>query len=556
MKKWMWISATVIVAVLTGAAAKTIVPYVFVVNSVPGKSALSDQDRQRVLKPAVGRVDSVDSERRRQVLLHFAARDTQKLARNERSGGVKLSQTVLANFLLNQEIERGNQIVRELSVWGNAGSSWPRNERGDYDFGLIWLTSILYEFGENEAVLYPESRDYLLNVLLTEEGRLNRMVPRTGGLVFDTENHLLMREGSRYLKNQWLKAHGPVPARLDNDRNGLGEWLEAHLNHMRLNGVYEYNSTPYAVYTLLPLMNLADYAGSETIRRLAEAVIDNILSRYAYGSLSLRQCAPFRRQFKYAESPSLLLNRLSDLVRFQLDETARCDKLLILAAILHDYRMPAQTVDRFAGRMQEEYFAVFGHEAQGGAEIYSGGPGYLLSAGGTYQGRGSKVIVRPIALLLNDAATELDECIHIQGSGDWKQWNMSGVHRRFAVARGTVHLPEKFKTDAAPGWQILKAGDGVFVACYQGSDLAMLVVLPPLQLPVRDVLVMLEEANPAPEQSQQFNWPDALAPAGVRSVSFDADARPEQWVIAAVNGRDPEPMTSRLFEGWPSKSID
>jgi hypothetical protein len=33
------------------------------------------------------------------------------------------------------------------------------------------------------------------------------MVPRTLGLARDTENHLLMTEGSRYLKNRWLALH-------------------------------------------------------------------------------------------------------------------------------------------------------------------------------------------------------------------------------------------------------------------------------------------------------------------------------------------------------------
>jgi hypothetical protein len=552
MLKWML--AVVLFVLLIGIGAKTVVPYVFVINSVPGQRPLSDQDRSLLLKTPVVRMASVDDERRVQVLQTFAGRDTDALARNERSGGVKLSQIILANLLLSHDVERGNALLQELTVWGNAGSSWERNKAGDYDFGLIWLTAILYEFGENDAVLFPESRDYLLNVLLTEEGRLNRTVPRSGGMVFETENHLLMREGSRYLKNQWLKAHGSVPARLDNDLNGLGTWLEQFLNHMRLSGVYEYNSTPYAVYTLLPLMNLADYAESATLRTLAESVIDNILSRYAYGSLGLRQCAPFRRQFKYAENPSLLLNRLSDLVRFQLDETARCDKLLILASVLHDYRMSAQTRDRFAGRIEYEYVAFFAHAAKGGAEIYSGGPGYLLSAGGTYQGAGAKVIARPIALFVNDGAETLEECIHIQGIGDWKIWNMSGVHRRFAVAKGTVHIPERFKPDnAAAGWHIFHATDGVDVACYQEGELAMLVVFPELRLPLNDVLGMLREANPAPDQSQRFVWPEALAPEDVRTVSFDVDADAQLWVITAVNGQHPVPMTGRRFEDWPAR---
>ena len=47
---------------------------------------------------------------------------------------------------------------------------------------------------------------------------------------------------------------------------------------------------------------------------------------------------------------------------------------------------------------------------------------------------------------------------------------------------------------------------------------------------------MLQETNPAPEQSNAFYWPDVLAPTGVRTLSFDVDADPVNWVITSVNG--------------------
>lgn len=549
MKKRRWI-----IAVLVGVFVvllKTTGPYVFVVNSVPGKISLTNVDRRMLAEEAVERIGPVSDDVRGQVLGHFADRNTDTLAFDNRSGVVHLTRTILANLSLHRHIERSNQLLQKIQVWGNAGSSWGLNKAGDYDFALIWMTSVLYEFGDDESILYPESKKYLLDVLLTEEGRLKLFVPRSGGLVFDTENHLLMREGSRYLKNQWLKAHGDASPSVDNDHNGLGDWLEAHLNYLRLRGTYEYNSTPYVVYSVLPLMNLTDYAESKVIRRLAEAILDNIALRFAYGSYGGRQCAPFRRQMKYAGDPSLRLNRFGRLVQFRLDPSTHHNDLLVFSSMIHDYHLPVGVYERLANRPDEEYYALFAHEQKGSPEIYSGGRSYLLSAGGAYRGNWAKVIARPIALLLEDDAGKLSETIHINGVGDWKTWNMTGVHRRFAAARGTVVVPQRYGCEIVSGWNVLRANDGVTVAFYQGAELAMLAVVPDSQATDDDLVRMLQEENPFPEQSGQFNWPVAIAPGDIKTITFDIDAPADQWVITAVDQTLPSAIRATSFEDWP-----
>ncbi len=533
----------VLVAGLAVSALRLGAPYVFVPNSVPRGIPLASS----TLPDEPARTNAVSAAAVDAALRGFADRETAGLARDERHGGVRLSQIILARLLRGQNIDECNQLIRELTVWGRAGSSWAGHRTGDYDFALIWLTAMLYEFGDDAAVLYPETRDYLLNVLLTEEGRLNRFVPRTGKMVFETENHLLMREGSRYLKNQWLKSRGEVPAALDNEQNGLQDWLTGYLNHMRLKGVYEYNSTPYVVYTILPLLNLAEYAESETIRTLAASVIDNVMLRYACGSLNLKQCAPFRRQFKYAESDSLRLNRLAPFVLFQTGRPVEKSDLLVFASIFHNYVLPEETFRRFAGPVDDEHLAVFAHEQKGGAEIYSGGPGWLLSAGGAFQGIRSKVIARPIALLLDDDAETLADCIHIRGSNDWKQWNSSGVHRRFAVAEGTLHIPQKLGFDVRPGWNALHVDADLTVAFFQGLETALLLVMPDCPLPPEDIAALLKSENPDPETAARFQWPEPLAPDGLSEVGFNIHAQPDQWVITSINGQPVETD----FEPWP-----
>lgn len=499
-------------------------PYIVVPNSIPGQATLSDQDRQDLLNNSVRRVEQVSLDRQQKALSIIADADMGKCALNTRDGIVPLARIILANLSLNQKIDQCNQLLRKIVVWGNSGCSWALNKEGDYDFAAIWMTTILYEFGEMEDVLYPETRKYLLDVLLPDKGRLDRMVPKTLGLIFETENHFLMREGSRYLKNQWLKSHGNTSAKYDNDKNGLGRWLERYLNHMRMHGLYEYNSVPYLSYSLLPLMNLADYAESETIRKLAEAILDDIFDRFADGSMNLGQCAPFRRQFRYAESQSLGLNRCRSLVSFWQDENFRKPDHLELAAVVHGYTLPVKTYKFFQERPDSDYYKIFPHYQKGSPEIYSGGKNYLLSAGGAFQGNLAKVISRPTALLLDDDARELKDCIHLKGHGDWKTWNMTGVHHRFAVAKGTVFVPEKYAFKIQPGWNVLKANDDITVAMYQGQEVAIILVVPDCRYEQDQLKQMLAEHNPSLVKTNTFNWPGEIAPDKVESITFDINA--------------------------------
>jgi hypothetical protein len=527
-------------------------PYVFVVNAIPGQISLTDADRRELLDNAVDRVAQVSDQAKHNVLAQFADQDTGRF-NDDRGNVVRQARIILANFCLNTNIEKNNERLQNLFAWR---PSQPFRKTTPYDFAVTWMTTILYEFGENEEILYPRTREYLLNVLMNEDGRLDLKVPRAGRLFFDTENHLLGREGSRYLKNQWLKKHGNTSAEYDNDRNGLGDWLEKYLNYTRLHGMYEYNSTPYVIYSFLPLMNLADYADSTIIRKLAESILDNIALRFAYGSYNLKQCAPFRRQFGYAENESLYLNRFHSIVKFWMDENPYPAEIMTLSAVVHHYTMPVSTYDFLANRKDNDYYAIFGHDQKGVPEIYSGGKNYLLSAGGAYRGEFAKVISRPIALLLDDEAQKLSECIHIKGPGNWKQWNMTGIHRRFAVAKGSVFLPERYACKTMPGWNVVKANEDITVAFYQGRELAILIVLPDLKIPEGLLIQMLTESNPVPEESKQFNWPKEIAPENIKTIAFDIDTPADKWVITAVDRVLPENISTRVFEQWPPVKIE
>ena len=198
-----------------------------------------------------------------------------------------------------------NQVILSLQPWGVAGTSGWQNPKGDYDFEEAVYTTLLWLFGGDSAVLAPEARDHVLNVLLTEEGGAFRTTaPHTFGLVEETENHVLMTEGSRYLKNRWLSLHGMASPRFDNEANGMEAKMIARLGKMRTAGFHEFNSQPYIGYTILGLLNLEAFASDE-VRAAARDDLDYMNWCYALGSYRLRSFPPFRRRYEYAGMTSL-----------------------------------------------------------------------------------------------------------------------------------------------------------------------------------------------------------------------------------------------------------
>ena len=119
-----------------------------------------------------------------------------------------------------RNIEAINQsILREKP--GRIGTG------GDWDFHLVEFTVILYRFGDQPEVLYPETRRYIVDVLMTEKrGEFSQWVP-------DPIRPAPAGLGKPYPQlrkfpvstNQWIAQHGNPDPRYDNVKNGL----EAHL---------------------------------------------------------------------------------------------------------------------------------------------------------------------------------------------------------------------------------------------------------------------------------------------------------------------------------------
>ena len=112
---------------------------------------------------------------------------------------------ILAMLFAGRDIAEVNQYLLNALPTAPSGSSWALRPNADYDFTEIVLAGILHQFGNSPDILWPQTVDHLVDTLLIEEGyKVRHTVPGSLGLVHETENHLLMTEGSRYLRNRCL----------------------------------------------------------------------------------------------------------------------------------------------------------------------------------------------------------------------------------------------------------------------------------------------------------------------------------------------------------------
>ena len=467
-----------------------------------------------------------------------------------KSGHGDAARILLGRLLAKRHLTEDNAFILAAKPWGIAGSSGWQNPKGDYDFAEAVLTTVLWRFGEDPATLTPAAREHLLNVLLTEDGGgFCSTAPNSFGLVEETENHLLMTEGSRYLKNRWLRNHGNLSPRYDNDTNGMEEKLLALLDSMLSYGFHEFNSQPYIGYTMLGLLNLEAFA-SDRMRASARNLLDTMNWNYALGSYRLRHFPPFRRRYEYADMTSLTAGYQTAYMTAWLSYAPTSVELpgfqsggethAIIGACL-PYR-PPDAVVRLLADKGAGYFVKIGHGLEASPEIYSAGPGFLLSAGGVHRGEASVIVARPITLLLEDSGTDLDSVVHLAGPGEkFRQWNNTGVAENFACAAGPVHVPTRMAAVQEKGhWRIYSANHGLVIAVYSTPQVGLVAVF--RDIAPAELLRTLIAANPDEEAlAHEFFFP------GGRKLAYDLHSPSDQWVLISDSGKN----CDRAFDRWP-----
>ncbi|EPR65456.1 hypothetical protein [Cyclobacterium qasimii] len=365
-------------------------------------------------------------------------------------GKVDNPRILLAQLHSQTNVDETNQVIMGMKPWGVAGSSWALNKLGDYDFTFTVLTSILWQFGDNPEILYAQTVDHLLNVLLVEEGNnFRRTAPKTLGLFPETENHILMTEGSRYLKNRWMALHGSKARKYDNKSNEMESKIVDFLAEMKTNGLHEFNSMPYVGYTITALLNLEAY-GSDNVRKEAREVLDYMNFCFAIGSYNYKYLPPMRRRYDRANWHKLTTGYHAVFMKawmsflpgaktnFDIGE----GRVHALMGACMPYR-PADKITTLLFNKGDGYFVKMGHGKNASPEIYAAGKNYLISAGGVNRGKRSQIVARPITLFMNDEAKELEETFHLSGPGtNFMEWNNTGVYKDFACAAGPVSIPK------------------------------------------------------------------------------------------------------------------
>jgi hypothetical protein len=266
----------------------------------------------------------------------------------------------------------------------------------------------------------------------------------------ETENHLLMINSSKYLTNQLiigdLGAGTDAAEPYEEDQEDLKELFLEKAQDVLSEEFIEYNSRPYARLSLAAFYNLFDFAHDPEVRLAAQMVLDYSFAKFAIGSHEGRRFVPFRRQRKVVRrliDEPIEVNAHTSI--FDLAEGA--DHLIALGLLyagqiqqLAGGGFPGARISRGAagdmvrpatsGYKPEEFvidLAVRKHEVfqrlkYDGAEIYSSGPGFLISGGGITSGlaySGSGIDAVDIAWkrsLKDDLGTALPTTIFLSGT--------------------------------------------------------------------------------------------------------------------------------------------
>lgn len=285
----------------------------------------------------------------------------------------------------------------------------------------------------------------------------------------ETENHLLMINSSKYLNNQLIikdlrdKGSNDDADAYQDDQDDLKEWFLEKIQKVLNEEFIEYNSRPYSRLTIGVLYNFVDFADDDEVRVAAQMALDFTLTKYFVGSHESRRFVPFRRQREAVRvsiidpvdpnKPTGLFDQvekadhLMSLGLFYSGQTQQLPPALaagernitfgaarnMLPSITSFYRPEAFLLDLAINK--QHIYQRFKYDS---AEVYSSGPGFLISAGGVtsglaYTGSGIEAIdlfrddaeddlgtALPTIIFLSGAPdhTTLDSLIRIQGKQD------------------------------------------------------------------------------------------------------------------------------------------
>lgn len=249
-----------------------------------------------------------------------------------------------------------------------------------------------------------------------------------GALVFnllrieETENHLLMINSSKYLKNQLIISE--LMDETDKNtfksyNNNIRDWLLDRFQRIVKEDFVEYNSRPYQRLSIGAILNIHDFAEDATLRTAAASVLDLAAAKMALASNQGRRIVPFRRLagtnavFTYGHDPAkdqpqhlfdlgsgadhMISAMLLWAGQTQHTENNRASTAAgtdMIFEATSSYRPHALILD-IAIDKSRSYEQRIHH---GGWEHYSSGPGWLLSSGGTSTTFAQTALIAPFSI--------------------------------------------------------------------------------------------------------------------------------------------------------------
>ena len=504
---------------------------------------------------AAGRRAKARSDTSLEVIEHWAEKGFQDWKEN---GKVTMTRTLLAKLLTGTEIDAANWYLLAAHAYAGSGSSYKLRPKADYDFAEIVLASFPFLFGHQPEVLWPETVGHIVDTLLIEKGyRIRWTVPGSLGTVRDTENHILMTEGTRTLRNLWLiKSGADTSARHVSRTNDHARALAEYIDGLERCGLYEFNSQPYGGYTMAAVLIIHAFAEEPELQEASRRLLDRISYQYAVSSMGLRRIVPFRRQLSRSDRTNVYEDPFTAaMLSWYGDSLFTGD--IAKQANLHHAIIPAVMPYR-PGTLVDQLIAGGGNNSHGGRglvligrgrrsspEIHFRGDGYLISAGGVSWGKGSGIVAKPTVLLRDDGVTDLTGLLRITGVGEQTTWHNTGVHRNFAVGNGSLVVPDGWQPAAESGdWQVFALGakHPGWVVTYSGPGVSLFTVVPGSKKDPEAILASVQALNPEPAQlGTRF-----AAPAGTE-YTYDTNASRGTWVIETVDGR----RVDRDYQAWP-----
>jgi len=364
------------------------------------------------------------------------------------------------------------------------------------------------------------------NAIIQGAGKLAGFKGSEKGLL-NSENHILMINSSKYIRNQLENADSNTGTELETN-------LCAFLTNIYEHGLVEFNSIPYSQYTIEALLNLHDFANNP-IKDLAKKVLDKIFYDHVIHSTrdgqSLR---PFARQLTYTHQKdfryfnparaymSTLTDGLYDINAYCHSGQSRYADCAFLA-LTTSYKLPKKVYNAAANIDTDntQYLALTGQQ-HGNAEVSYKHSKYLLSGGGVrsiptvattatnlfntslalnasaqeyaaieLKRNAAEVVTEPPTVILNGNDT-LDDSFFIgtdvalqskkAGGGpgiDSMGHNNTGIYFDLMVGDRPVHVPANFQgtvtspnytgmSDVTKLWKLYEIEPDVHIAVFDG----------------------------------------------------------------------------------------